>query len=28
MLAWAFGCVRLVWNAVLRYHTNAFYQRQ
>ncbi len=23
-----FGCVRFVWNAVLRYRTDAFYQRQ
>ena len=28
LLARTFGCVRFVWNAVLRYRTDAFYQRQ
>lgn len=28
LLARTFGCVRYVWNAVLRYRTDAFYQRQ
>jgi len=28
ILARTFGCVRFVWNAVLRYRTDAFYQRQ
>ena len=28
LLARTFGCVRFVWNAVLRYRTDAFYERQ
>ena len=28
LLARTFGCVRFVYNAVLRYRTDAFYQRQ
>ncbi|MDC8443651.1 helix-turn-helix domain-containing protein, partial [Halomonas aquamarina] len=28
LLARTFGCVRFVWNSVLRYRTDAFYQRQ
>jgi len=28
LLARTFGCVRFVWNAVLRHRTDAFYQRQ
>ncbi|QNI01953.1 IS200/IS605 family element transposase accessory protein TnpB [Halomonas sp. SH5A2] len=28
LLARTFGCVRFVWNAVLRFRTDAFYQRQ
>lgn len=28
LLAWTFGYVRFVWNAVLRYRTDAFYHRQ
>ncbi|MDV2858560.1 helix-turn-helix domain-containing protein, partial [Oceanimonas sp. CAM02] len=28
LLAQTFGCVRFVYNAILRWRTDAFYQRQ